>query len=736
VLVATLYALAVIGWGCEAQPQATADSQVQPAAGQLSDLSCDGSGHDLMVAEQPPAPVAVPTRPGPAAPAPSPAALDRDPAPLPTSSTAAHWLAQADPAAAVRTAPGQTAHEPQGSTKSPPEPQPPAAPAPTVRTPLLEPGLAEEMISVNFDTVEIRTVLKTVGEITGINFIPHESVNGTVTVMSPTPIRLGEIYSFLQSILDVHGYATIETDNAVKVVPKAEAAKSHSQVRVGADPASIPKTDVIVRQILPLQYANAAEISEIVQPILSAGAQLATYPRTNSLVITDTSANINHIAQVIQQLDVEGSREKVLLFPLAHASAQVMSEQVLRILEKSRTANLPPGRIQAPPMLGNGPRVLPDERTNSLIVIAADQEAQMIAGLVQQLDIERPAGMTGVHVVYLKNADANEVSQSLERALTTMKQAGAVAPAPQIQITPDASTNALVIVAPPSDFDVIAQIIEKLDIVREQVLVEMLILEVSDESLQEIGVDWATLDEAAPDHLRGFGMTNLGPRVNFLSGTAEGLSIGAWQAVGGTARIGAILQAMEKQSGVNILSTPHILASNHRKAKIVVGENRAFVTQSRITETTDPVTPTVIKTFEYKDVGITLDITPHVSQGGMIRLEIQSEFTKLIEDVSSVSIETPTTAKRTAQTVVTMGSGATVVIGGLIRDDTVKTVKKVPLLGDVPIVGNLFRSQNHHKQKTNLLLFITPQVMSSQQDLQEMTDRKKEKMDAARQENR
>jgi general secretion pathway protein D len=633
-----------------------------------------------------------------------------------------------------------TTRDAQSGQRAAGEGKPSVTPAPGVKTPLLQPGVTadpNELICVNFDNVEIRTVLKTIGEITGINFLPHDSVTGTVTVMSPTPIRLGDIYPFLQSILDVHGYATIEMDNAVKIVLKAEATKNHSQVRVGADPANIPKTDEIVRQIIALKYADATEISEIVTPILSAGAQIATYRRTNSLMITDTSANIHHIAQVIQQLDVEGSKEKVLLFPLTHASAQVMSEQVLRVLEKTKTAGPPTGRTQAAPAVGNGPRVLPDDRTNSLIVIATEQDAQTVAGLVRQLDVERPVGMDNVHVVYLKNADANEVSRSLERALTTMRLTGAVPATPQqVQITPDGSTNALVIVAPPPDFEVISKIIEKLDIVREQVLVEMLILEVSNESLREIGVDWATFDSASPDGVRGFGTTNLGPRVNFLNGTAEGLSIGAWKSVGGTAKIGAILQAMEKQSGVNILSTPHILASNHRKAKIVVGENRAFVTQSRITETTDPVTPTVIKSFEYKDVGITLDITPHVSQGGMIRLEIKSEFTKLIEDVTSASLDTPTTAKRTAQTVVTMGSGATVVIGGLIRDDTVKTVKKVPFLGDIPLVGALFRSQSNHTQKTNLLLFITPEVMSSQEELQQMTDHKKQQMEEAREASR
>ncbi len=587
--------------------------------------------------------------------------------------------------------------------------------------------MADEMVSVNFDNVEIRTVLKTVGDITGINFIPHERVTGTVTVMSPTPIRLGDIYSFLQSILDVHGYATIETGNAVKVVPKAEAVKNHLQVRIGADPTDIPKTDGIVTQIIPLKYADASEVSQIIEPVLSTGAQMATYSRTNSLMITDTSANLHHIAQIIQQLDVAGSKEKVHLFPLTHASAQVLSEQITRILEKGKST-AQAGRAQAAAASGSGPRILPDDRTNSILVIAGEQETEIVSDLIAQLDIERPVGMNNVHVTYLKNADANEVSRSLEQALSSMRLTGSNDVSQQVQVTPDPSTNALVIVASPQDFEVISQIVEKLDIVREQVLVEMLIMEVTEESLKEIGIDWATMDTVVSDSIRGFGVTNLGPRVDYLAGTSEGLNVGAWKRTDSGVQIGAILHALQNESGVNILSTPSILTSNHRKAKIVVGENRPFVTDARITESTEATDATVIKSYEYKDVGITLEITPHVSQSGLIRLEVNSEFTKLTEDVTTLSEDTPITAKRSAQTVVTMGSGATIVIGGMIRDDTTKAVTKIPLLGDLPLVGGLFQNQRDLVQKTNLLLFITPHIMSSQDDLTNMTDRKREEM--------
>ena len=609
------------------------------------------------------------------------------------------------------------------------EPEPPPVTAQDISAPVPEqPDMADELVTVNFDGVDIRDVLKTVGEITGINFIPHESVSGKVTVMSPTPIRLGDIYAFLQSILDVHGYAAIEAENAVKIVPKAEATKSSLDVRIGADPIHIPKTDAIITQIIPLKYATAAEIKQIAEPILSTEAQMSTYGAANSIMITDTSANVHHVAQIIARLDVEGSRQKVLLFPLTHASAQVLSEQITQILEKAKLTTTAPGRARPAQSPEQGPRVLPDDRTNSLIVIAGEQDVETVRDLVDQLDIRRPTGTNNVHVTYLKNADANEVAASLESALASMRLAGTVEATQQIQVTADSSTNSLIIVASPQDFEVIGEIIEKLDIIREQVLVEMLILEVTEEALREIGVDWATLDDAVEDSVRGFGLTNLGPRVSFLSGTLEGLALGAWQESGSGVKIGAILQALEKESAVNILSTPHILTSNHRRAKIIVGENRPFVVESRITESANPITPTVIKSFEYKDVGITLEITPHVSQGGLIRLEIDSEFTKLIEDVTTPSPDTPTTAKRTAQTVVTMGSGATVVIGGLIRDDTIRVEKKVPLVGDVPLVGALFRSQRDRSQKTNLLFFITPHVMANQEELLQMTEKKQKQM--------
>lgn len=594
---------------------------------------------------------------------------------------------------------------------------------------LNKPGMADELISVNFEQVDIRTVLKTIGDITGINFVVDENVRGTVTLMSPTKIRLGKLYEVLESILEVQGYAAVPAENLVKIVPRADAAKRNLQVRVGSNPAEIPKSDSIVTQIIPLSYADAAEVSQIIQPLLATGSLMATYPRTNSIVITDTSSNIHHIATIIQKLDLTGSKEQVTVFGLEYASAQVLSEQIAHIMQKHKSTSPQAARSRNIPRIETDIKILPYSRTNSLIVVANTQDTETIKGLIMQLDIQRPIGTNNVHVVYLNNGQAKDVAESLTAALSNLKIAGALEATQPIQVTADEGTNALIIAASAQDYEVLTEIIEKLDIFREQVFVEMLIMEVSEDGLKKIGIDWATIDESVDGSARFFGATNFGPRVDFASGTLEGLAVGIWRGSGSNVRIGTMLHALEKQSGVNILSTPHILTSNHHKAKIIVGESRPFVVQSKITEGTDPLTPTVIKTYEYKDVGITLEITPHISQGGLIRLEINSEFTKLIEDVTSLAVDTPSTAKREAETVVSMNSGSTVVIGGLIRDDTITVVKKVPLVSDIPLVGGLFRFEKDQVQKTNLLIFITPHIMSSQEDLEQMAEEKKKEIE-------
>ncbi len=590
-----------------------------------------------------------------------------------------------------------------------------------------DPGLKNKMISVNFNHADIRSVIKTISEITGINFIVDESITGTVTVLSPTKLPLGELFHFLESILQVKGYAAIPAGDHIKIVPRTKADNFNIRIRIGADPAKIPQDDSIVTQLMPLHYANAEEISNIIKPTLSAGAQLSVYSRTNTIIITDTSANIYHVACMLKQLDIPGAKKQMSVIPLKYASAQLLSKQITDIMTKGANS---PGRTSIMPVSkSDGPdvKVQAEPRTNSLIVVANQHNTQVIEKLVNRLDIERPMGAYNVHVVYLKNAEAKSTAASLSKALANRPVNGNANSQLPIRVTPDEGTNSLIIQASAQDFKLIDQIIQKLDVERQNVLVELLIMEISEDKLKEIGVDWASMDQAVANSVRAFGNTNFGVRLDAVNNQPGGLRIGAFKQVGGKVKIGTILSALEKVSGVNILSTPHLLTCNHSPAEIVVGDNIPYVTQSRITET-DPSTPTVIKTIDYKDVGVSMKITPHISQGGMVRLSIDSEFTQLIEGVTGLSADTPTTAKRQIKTEISMDSGSTVVIGGLIRDSKNKITKKVPLLGDIPLLGGLFKYTKERREKTNLLLFITPYVLQNQSDLQNITAQKRKEV--------
>ena len=592
---------------------------------------------------------------------------------------------------------------------------------------LLKPGVADKMISLDFDQVDIKIFIKTIGELTGINFLIDDSIRGTVTLISPTQIRLGEVYEVFESVLQVKGYAAVPAGKIVKIIPRAEASKSNILIRVGGDPDLIPQNDAVVTQIIPIRFANIAELSSSLTPLVSTGGNLTTYVQSNSIVLTDTSSNIYRMAKLIHELDTEGAKENIVLLRLKYGSANNISEQIKQIMQQNAAAS--GGRVARaiPVRAGAALKILPDERTNSLIVLANPEDTEIIRGLVTELDVERPVEAGNVHVIYLNHAEAADLEKSLSKILGQLVSGSKIESREPLQITADESTNSLIVVASSQYYRIIEDIIGKLDVVREQVLVEFQIIEVSEDVLKEIGVDWATLDEAIADSVRAFAFTNLGPRIEAASGDLEGLAIGVHKKVGGQATIGAVLKALEKHSGINILSTPHVLTSNHQEATITVVDNVPYVRDSRVTEL-DPATPTKIQTYDFKDVGIELKVTPHISPGDFVRLEVEASFSKLVPSATTgvVGGDTPTTSLREVKTVISIPSGTTVVIGGLIRDDEETVEKKVPLLGDLPLIGGLFRVNRDRVQKTNLLLFITPHVLTTQEALEQITEEKKQ----------
>lgn len=592
---------------------------------------------------------------------------------------------------------------------------------------LLKPGMADKLISLDFDQVDIKMFIKVIGELTGINFLIDDKIRGTVTLISPTKIRVGEVYEVFESVLQVKSYAAVPAGKIVKIIPRAEASKSNILIRVGSNPALIPQNDSLATQIIPIRFANIAEISSLLTPLVSSGGHLTTYLQTNSVILTDTSSNVHRMAKLIQELDTEGAKENITLIRLKYGSARNISEQIKQIMQQSTVAAGSRVSRAAPRGASAILKILPDERTNSLIVVANHDDTEIIRDLVTKLDVERPIEAGNIHVIYLKHAEAVDIEKSLSAVLGQLLTGSKIESREPLHVTADESTNSLIIVASPQYYKIIVDIIEKLDVVREQVLIEFQIIEASEDVLKEIGIDWATIDEAVADSVRGFAFTNLGPRVEAASGDLEGLSIGVHKEVGGQAAIGAILKALEKHSGINILSTPHVLTSNHQEATITVVDNVPYVRDSRITEL-DPATPTTIRTYDFKDVGIELKVTPHISPGNLIRLEVDASFSKLVPSAVTGVIggDTPTTSKREIKTVISIPSGTTVVIGGLMRDDKETVEKKIPLLGDIPFIGGLFKVKSDRVQKTNLLLFITPHVLKNEEALEKITELKKQ----------
>lgn len=605
-------------------------------------------------------------------------------------------------------------------------PSPARGQPPVVTPPSPNPPAADRLIALDFNQADIRSFIKTIGQLTGQNFLVDEKIQGTVTLISPTKVPLGEVYNIFESVLQTKGYAAVRVGSLIKIVPRAEGARSNVPIRIGCDPAAIPINDSLVTQVIPLQHADAAQVSTMVTGLISTGGQVVAFPETNTIIVTDSSSAIHRVAQIVRGLDIDGPPENVEVIQLKYASATKTCDHITQILQK--TTGLGPGRLRAgagpAPQGGATPalRVLPDDRTNSVVIVSSANEADLAKQLIARLDVERPLEAGNLHVLYLEHAESKELEKAVSAALGKITATAGADRTGLFQITSDESTNSLIVVCSPQDYQLVEGMVKKLDVVREQVLVEFQIVEASDDVLKELGFDWATLDQAVAGSVRGFAATNLGPRVEAASGDLQGVGVGLWKQVDGKPAIGAILKALESNTGVNILSTPHVLTSNHQEATITVADNVPYVSQSRITEV-DPATPTAIQTYEFKDVGIILKVRPHVS-GTLVRMQLEATFSKLIPGTTVKNSETPTTAKREAKTVIAIHSDSTVVIGGLMRDDKEKVQTKIPLLGDLPLVGTLFRSTRDRMQKTNLLLFITPHVLTDDESLAAMSERK------------
>ncbi len=597
----------------------------------------------------------------------------------------------------------------------------------------------DDKITVNFVNADIVSVIKTIGQHTGRNFILDPRVTGTVNIVSDRPVSKNMLYSILLSTLRVQGYAAVEEGGFVKIVPESEAKTSAGPV--GDQAARVPG-DRIVTQVFILQNESALQLVPVLRPLVTANNFIAAYPNNNAIVITDYAENVRRIQRIIQSIDLPTAGD-VQMIRLANASAIDIAQTLTRVIPETSPSPTSPG---TPPKAA----ITVDVRTNALLVRADNAGLMMrIKTLVAGLDA--PGASNGnIYTVFLRNADATRIAETLRGLLsgsessrttttnttaaggtaqqttasTTTGGSAAATVAPSSIIQAYAPTNSIIITASEPVYRSLRTVIDTLDQRRQQVYVEALIVEVSTGRAAEFGVQWNAGRNIGNDQTV-FGGTNFSTTGNSnILGVAtpagfaigNGLNVGIIQGeltIPGTsirvANLQLLARALEGDSGANVLSTPNVLTLDNEEAKIVVGQNVPFITGSYTPSSTTASNP--FQTIERKDIGLTLRVTPQVSEGGGVKLKIFLEVSSVTQDKSLVQSADIITNKRAFEAPVLVDDGQIVVLGGLIQDDRSSITDKVPLLGDIPYIGSLFKYQSRNHKRTNLMIFLRPVVL-------------------------
>ncbi len=595
----------------------------------------------------------------------------------------------------------------------------------------------ESFISIDFNDVDIEVFIKFISELTGRNFIIDRRVKGNISVISPTRISVDEAYKVFESVLEVHGYATVDAGEITKIIPSPYARTMNIETRLKKEADS--PSDKIVTQLIHLKYADPNAVKQLCAPLVSKSSVVLAYSPTNMLIITDVYSNIKRLIRIIDAIDVTGIGQSISVLPIEYADA----DEMVKIIDSVFNASAQPAKKGKKDVT-----LVSDKRTNIIIVVASETGTERVRQLIAMLDKEMPRGSEKIHVYYLENAKSEELASVLQEFPTKESGAGAankgkkLAPivSEDVKITADKATNSLIIVAEKNDYDVLKDIIKKLDIRRSMMYIECLVMEINKDKSLNLGTEWQVGGEGSYDQYNGvwgggFSGGAMGGDAGYLSSALSaatggasvlppGFSVGVFGeaiSVGGVVfpTIAAVINAYKKDKDVHILSTPQILTTDNETAKITVGKNVPYLTKASSGDTN-------YSNYEYKDVGISLEVTPQISKDRQIRLEIALEVTKLESTTNQFQ---PTTLKRTVDTTVVVNDTNTVVIGGLIDEALSQTDYRVPCLGGIPGIGWLFRSVGKGKEETNLYIFLTPHVLEDSLEGKKIYESKMLEMD-------
>ena len=603
---------------------------------------------------------------------------------------------------------------------------------------------------INMKKADIRTFIEQVSDITGYSFIVDPRVKGEVTVISNTEMSAKDIYNMFESVLRVHGYASVRAGNVIKIVPAQ-----------GAKQEDLPVTDKpgdserMVTEVIPVKNSNATELVPILRPMVPQYGHLAAVSSANALIISDHSDNIRRIKDIISRIDsAESDEVEVVQLKYAWVGDVVKTlEQLTPVETGSANKKSFGGSARV--------RVVADERTNRLLMRGEKTARAKVRALVEDLD--KPVENAGsTQVIYLRHAEADKVAEILRGLITGQSSSGSKSSSSgssssafartstssatsgigaslsssvsgdNVTIQPDETLNALVVKAGPADMAQIRNVVDQLDVRRAQVLIEAAFVEISGDTSQAVGVQW------------GYGNTEKGlAGTNFNVGDMASLSSIAAAVKGGTAsaipsglslaganidnngniRFATLIQALESNSNSNLLSTPSVMTLDNEEAEIIVGENVPFVTGTTISSSNN----NPFQTIERKDVGLTLKVTPQINDGDVIRLKLEQEVSA-VKNTATTGTSDIVTTKRSVKSVILANDGQVIVTGGLISDDVNQSVQKVPVLGDIPLVGALFRSKSKSMQKRNLLLFLQPTIIRDSNKADKVSEQKYENM--------
>lgn len=584
-------------------------------------------------------------------------------------------------------------------------------------------------VTLNLKDADIGAVIATVSDMTGKNFIVDPRVKAKVTVISAKPMNKDEVYQVFLSLLEVNGFAAVPMGKVVKIIPDVNAKQVSTPLANNDQPG---RGDEYITRVIHVNNVSAAQLVPVLRPLSPQQAHMVAYPGTNALIISDRAANVERLAKIIQDIDQPGNEAEVEVMPLKHAAATEVA-RVLMSLDQEARKNDP----NAAAGITDRPVLIPDERTNSILMGGGKSGRLRARALVSHLDT--PLENSGnIRVVYLRYAKAKDLVPVLtgvaSQVQDKVKVAGGAAPATGtigggppgsgINIQADESLNALVVTAPPDVFRSLQMVISQLDVRRAQVLVEAVIAEVNSSRAAELGVQWATFDRTqgsnAPVGLTNFTNGTAGSSIAEIGGAiatnrppslGPGMTFGLGRFISDGFSFAALIRALESDGSSNVLSTPTLVMMDNTDAEITVGQNVPFITGSFTAPTgTAGATVNPFQTIQRQNVGITLKVKPQINEGNAIQLTIEQK----VDSLSTSAVRGASdliTNTRSIKTSVMVDDGKVVVLGGLITDDLKENVQRVPFLGDLPLIGSLFRYKRNTKDKTNLMVFLHPVIM-------------------------